>query len=36
MVQALGITMKINTNGDVSKSVTEQIIIKMFSGNAKN
>jgi hypothetical protein len=35
LINILGITMKINAKGDVSKSVTEQIIVKMFGGEAK-
>jgi hypothetical protein len=35
LMNILGITMKVNMKGDVSKSVTEQIIVKMFGGEAK-
>ncbi|MCP1493436.1 hypothetical protein J2Y73_003467 [Peribacillus frigoritolerans] len=35
LMNLLGITMKINAQSDVSKSVTEQIIVKMFGGEAK-
>jgi DNA mismatch repair enzyme MutH len=35
LMNILGITMKVNVKGDVSKSVTEQIIVKMFGGEAK-
>ncbi|MEH7303453.1 MutH/Sau3AI family endonuclease [Neobacillus drentensis] len=35
LMNILGITMKLNAKGDVSKSITEQIIVKMFGGEAK-
>ena len=35
LMNILGITMKLNAQGDVSKSITEQIIVKMFGGEAQ-
>ena len=35
LMNILGISLKINAQGDVSKSVAEQIIVKMFGGEAK-
>lgn len=35
LIDLLGIKIKLNKTGDVSKGVTEQIIVKMFGGDAK-
>lgn len=35
LIEALDISVKFNDKGDVSKGISEQIIIKMFGGSAK-
>ncbi|UQW96672.1 restriction endonuclease [Rummeliibacillus sp. G93] len=35
LIDELNINIKLNTNEDVSKNITEQIIVKMFGGKAK-
>ncbi len=35
LIDELHIDIKLNSKGDVSKSITEQIIVKMFGGKAK-
>lgn len=35
LIDLLGITIKLNKSGDVPKGITQQIIVKMFGGQAK-